>query len=45
MKKKKLKKSGVAVITVPILAAGTVAVVSAYQSGVDFKPSGEQKDL
>lgn len=41
MKKKKLKKSGMVVIVIPILAAGTVAIVSAYQSGIDFKPSGK----
>lgn len=44
-KKRKIKKTGMAAIAAPILAAGTVAVVSAYQSGIDFTPSGEQQDF
>lgn len=44
-KKRKIKKTGMAAIAAPILAAGTVAVVSVYQSGIDFTPSGEQQDF
>lgn len=39
------KKIGVAVITVPVLAAGTVALASSYRAGTDFKPSDTEQEL
>lgn len=39
------KKIGLAVTVVPVLAAGTVAMASAYRSGTDFKPSQNDQEI
>ncbi|MBU5481091.1 leucine-rich repeat domain-containing protein [Blautia sp. MSJ-19] len=41
----KKKKIGIAVITVPVLAAGTVALASSYRAGTGFKPSDSEQEL
>ena len=38
MDEKKIKKAGAAALTVSVLSIGTIAAVSAYQSGIDFQP-------
>ena len=45
MKKQKKKKVKLAVAAVPILTAGAVVTVTAYQSGITFDPSGADRDL
>lgn len=42
---KKLKKAGITVLSVSVLTAGTVGVVSAYQNGKDYKPSKKERKL
>lgn len=39
------KKIGLAVTIVPVLAAGTVAMASAYKSGTDFKPFQNDQEI
>ena len=39
------KKIGLAVTIVPVLAAGTVAIASAYKSGTDFKPFQNDQEI
>ena len=39
------KKIGLAVTVVPVLAAGTVAMASAYKSGTDFKPFQNDQEI
>lgn len=39
------KKIGLAVTVVPVLAAGTVAMASAYKSGTDFKPFKNDQEI
>ena len=41
----KKKKTGIAIVTVPILAAGTVALAASYQSDINFKPSDSGQDV
>lgn len=42
---KKLKKAGVAAISVSVLTAGTVGIVSAYQNGKDYTPSKNERGI
>lgn len=39
------KKIGIAITVVPVLAAGTVAMASAYKSGTDFTPRENSQEL
>ena len=41
----KKKNIGIAVVSVPILAAGTVALASSYRDSTDFKPSDTEQEL
>lgn len=41
----KKKKTGVAIITIPILAAGTVALAASYQSDINFKPQDSSQSV
>ena len=41
----KKKNIGIAVVSVPILAAGTVALASSYRNSTDFKPSDTEQEL
>ena len=42
---KKLKKAGIAAISVSVLTAGAVGIVSAYQNGKDYKPSKNERNI
>lgn len=42
---KKMKKAGIAALSVSVLTAGTVGIVSAYQNSKDYKPSKNEKDI
>ena len=42
---RKLKKAGIAAISVSVLTAGTVGIVSAYQNGKDYKPSKNERNI
>ncbi len=42
---KKIKKAGMTVLSVSVLTAGTVGIVSAYQNGQDYKPSKNERDI
>lgn len=42
---KKIKKAGIAALSVSVLTAGTVGLVSAYQSGTDYKPSDADRNI
>lgn len=42
---KRIKKAGIAVLSVSVLTAGTVGLVSAYQSGTDYKPSDAKRNI
>ena len=41
----KIKKAGIAVLSVSVLTAGTAGLVSAYQSGNDYKPADSDRDI
>ena len=41
----KKKNIGIAVVSVPILAAGTVALASSYRDSTNFKPSDTEQEL
>ena len=45
MKKIDKKKAGIAIAAVPVIAAGTVAMVSAYKQGMEFTPTNGRKDF
>ena len=45
MKKIDKKKAGIAIAAVPVIAAGTVAMVSAYKQGMEFTPTDGRKDF
>lgn len=42
---KKIKKAGITAISVSVLTAGTVGIVSAYQNGKDYTPSKNERDI
>lgn len=42
---KRIKKAGMTVLTVSVLTAGTVGIVSAYQNGQDYKPSENERGI
>lgn len=42
---KRIKKAGIAALSVSVLTAGTVGLVSAYQSGTDYKPADTDRDI
>ena len=42
---KRMKKAGIAVLSVSVLTVGTVGLVSAYQSGTDYKPSDAKRNI
>lgn len=44
-KEKRIKKTGIAALSVTVLTAGTVGLVSAYQSGTDYKPADTDRDI
>ena len=45
MERSDKKKAGIAIVAVPVIAAGTVAMVSAYKQGSTFTPSGAKQDF
>lgn len=45
MKRSDKKKAGIAIVAVPVIAAGTVAMVSAYKQGSTFTPSDAKQDF
>ena len=45
MKKIDKKKAGIAIAAVPVIAAGTVAMVSAYKQGMEFTPTDGRKNF
>ena len=45
MDEKKIKKAGIVAAAVPLLTAGTVALVSAYQSDHYFRPFDTEREL
>lgn len=45
MKKIDKKKTGIAIAAVPVIAAGTVAMVSAYKQGMEFTPTDSRRDF
>lgn len=45
MKKIDKKKAGIALAAVPVIAAGTVAMVSAYKQGMEFTPTNGKQDF
>ena len=42
---KKMKKAGIAALSVSVLTAGTVGIVSAYQNSRNYKPSKNERDI
>lgn len=42
---KRIKKAGITALSVSVLLAGTAGIVYAYQSGKNYKPSKEERDL